>query len=130
MSATTDPKQDWVTRVLGYKFTAGRGDRLAEALEVWQSARAKVVQQLTRLAVAIKQGTDPDKNGAVADIAALIKNITPQPATLAAAKELESYLNSEDLIDAAEIHSIYAPPLGVRAPLLAALGQVKHELSA
>ena len=130
MPETTDPKQDWITHFLGYKFAAGGGDGLADALEVWQSARAKVVQQLTSLAIAIKQGTDPGKDGAVADIAALIKNIAPQPATLAAVEELESYLNSEDLIDAAEIPSIYAPPLSVRAPLLTTLGQVKRALGA
>jgi hypothetical protein len=130
MSATTDPKQDWIASVLGYKFAAGDSVVLAESLAVWQSARTKVVQQLTGMAVAIKRGTDPDKDGAVADIAALIKNITPRPATSAVVKELESYLNSEDLVDAAEIPSMYAPPLNVRAPLLAALGQVKRALGA
>lgn len=134
-------RDNWILRVLHldvrgaathHKSQGGGAqaqDHAKTALAVWRSTRANVVTQLQTLGRAIQSGGDPEARDAVDLIATLIGTLPEQPVTAQNVDELESYLVTDDVIDAAEMPSIYGPALRVRAPLLQALGEVKRALS-
>lgn len=101
---------------------------LTPALTGWQTAREKAAGQLRQLATAIAGSKDPETKEALILVNAIIKNLTAKPDTPQAVKELESYLQADDIVKEAEIPNPWGVTVELRSPLLKALQPIKQAL--
>jgi len=100
------------------------------AMAVWQKARAAAIDQLRGLGAAIKAAKDPEADQALIVLEAIVKNLTETPATAQMVKELERYIETDDIVTEAELPNPFGPALSLRAPLLEALAPLKAGLEA
>ena len=98
---------------------------LRAALADWQKVRQGVVDDLRKLCGAVAKTPHPKLKEAIVMINAVIKNLTPEPATLQQVKELERYLKQDDVV--ADVSNL---ALDIREPLLASLNTLKPQLQA
>jgi hypothetical protein len=122
MTATrTDAQDAWVERVLGVRRAAGGpGDEMAN----WKARREAVVASLRAISAEIAAQKHPSSAKAIIEIQAVIKNLTPEPASLQQVKELQTYIDSDQVVnDVSELAE------DIRTPLLGALGKLSAVLA-
>ena len=90
-------------------------------LAAWQSARQDAVDDIEEVIDAIKESADPDGKQVEIVLASIVKNLTESPATQQQYDELLRYVQSDDVLTAAEEVPAGYGTLDLRAPLLAAL---------
>ena len=121
-SSTDDPKAEWVERVLGFRVQRSSP---ATGLAGWQAARGQAVASLKALEDAVRRGGDPDADSAVILLRAIRANLTEAPTTSRQVDELDRYLSSDDIVEAAETPNTYGVRVDIRAPLLKALAGLR-----
>jgi hypothetical protein len=95
------------------------------ALAAWQAARDQVVAEIRKAAAAIAATRDPYARGAIIELQAVIKNLTPKPDTPQAVAELERYLQTDPVVTGVEDLPAAVATVRVRQPLLGALAALK-----
>jgi len=84
----------------------------------WKAARERVVAQITAVARNVAATGDPDARGVIIELQSIVKNLTAEPRTPQSVAELLRYLDTDDVIVAAE----EVPPrfgvLEIREPLV------------
>jgi hypothetical protein len=95
------------------------------ALAAWQAARDQVVADIRKAAAAIAATRDPYARGAIIELQAVIKNLTPKPDTPQAVAELQRYLQTDPVVADVEGLPAAVATLRVRQPLLSALAALK-----
>ena len=101
----------------------------ADSLAMWQTARAAAITRLRGIGAAIKAAKDPEADQALIVLEAVAKNLTESPATAQTVRELERYLETDEIVAEAELPNPFGPTLSLRAPLLAALAPLKAQLA-
>ena len=143
MAEALDRKSDWVTRVLGFSFSAGPGAAESPPMEtdpsdtaapngmaVWKAARAKAISALQALESAIRDMKDPESDAAIILLRAIRANLTVEPATSRQVDELERYIMTDDIIEEAQDPNGFGFEVELRAPLLAALEGLRRDQAA
>ncbi len=87
-----------------------------------------MVSQLRRLKAAITASKDPESAPAIILVDAIVKNLTPEPGSMNAVKELERYVGTDDIIEVAESPNGFGIPVAIRSTLLPALGSLRRSL--
>ena len=124
-------QQAWVTRVLGVSAGgAGGGGILSSVLDGWSRSRTAVVAQLKQLESAIRAMKDPLSDEAVILIRAIAANLTAIPDSKQRVAELRRYLDTDRIIDDAELENGFGITIRIRAPLLPALDALDKALAA
>ena len=93
------------------------------ALSTFLTFSAEVVEDLRQLAAAVAKEPHPKLREAIIKINAVMKNLTPEPATLQQVNELERYLTQDDVV--ADVSDL---AFDMREPLLDALKALKPQL--
>jgi hypothetical protein len=101
-----------------------------EGQEKWRAARSAAVAALTNLEGAVRKSSHPDRDGAIIMLRAIRANLPETPDTPQKVGELERYLTTDDIVDAAETPNVFGVNLALRAPLLEALAAVRAQLNA
>jgi hypothetical protein len=101
-----------------------------EGQEKWRAARSAAVAALTNLEGAVRKSSHPDRDGAIIMLRAIRANLPETPDTPQKVGELERYLTTDDIIDAAETPNVFGVNLALRAPLLEASAAVRAQLNA
>ncbi len=116
----------WVERVLGVRV-ATAGAPAGAAMKLWQEKRAATIAALKLLQDQIVTSEDPEAPRATILIQAIIKNLTPEPATLQSVIELERYVTEDDIIQDVERPNPFGVDVQVRAALLPAITQLREQ---
>jgi hypothetical protein len=119
-AATTEAQEAWVERVLGIRRAAGGpGNEMAN----WKARREAVVASLKAISAEIAAQKHPSSTKAIIEIQAVIKNLTPEPASLQQVKELQTYIDGDQVVnDVSELaEDIRTPLLGALSKLSAAM---------
>ena len=96
-------------------------------LKEWQIARAKAVADLRKVATAIAKTKDPEALSLVQILEAVVKNLPLNPDNPQAVGELAKYLETEEVILAAEqAPPEYGGPLTIRDPLVHAVKKLSQ----
>lgn len=97
----------------------------ALAMEQWKAERAAAIEALRKVAADVAAAKHPASAKAVVELQAVIKNLTPEPATLQQVASLQTWLANDDVVrDVCELAE------DVSAPLLAALDELQSALTA
>lgn len=97
----------------------------SNAMAEWKRRHAAAVAALRAVAGRIVAARHPSSAAAVVEIQAVVKNLTPEPATLRQVDELQRWLAQDDVVsDVCELAE------DIRTPLLQALAQLRGQLSA
>jgi len=121
----------WVQRVLGVAPGGGAaGAGLPAALAQWRDRRADVVGTLRSLEAAIRAMKHPRGDGAIILVRAISANLTAVPESPRQVAELRRYLETDDIIDDAELENGFGIPVRIRAPLLPALAALERAMAA
>ena len=99
------------------------------SLQIWTVARGNAVDQLEKLVQAFEQSDHPKAKEGVILLQAIIKNLTPRPATATQVAELSRYLESDDIISEAEMPNPFGFKVSIRSPLQNALAEVKKHVA-
>jgi hypothetical protein len=126
MANDNDLQMKWVQRVLGVTVSASATLPSGDAMRAWQSARAAAVASLRALSVEIVKSEDPEARDAIVLVQAIIKNLTPEPASAQAVVELERYISTDEIIDDAEYPNPFGIDVQLRAPLLPVLATLRQ----
>ncbi|TAK84503.1 MAG: hypothetical protein EPO12_04330 [Aquabacterium sp.] len=107
------------------KKDAARDDvALRQALDGWKQAREAAVTTLKDVAKEIAVLRDAEANKAIIELNAVIKNLTPEPASARQVAELIRYVDKDDVVlDVSDFAS------DIRTPLLRALARL-HQATA
>ena len=158
MGAVSPQRQaydDWVTRVLQFRFPAPEAEpteppapppgfdpgapdphRLPAAgaelkgMALWQSERSKAIAALDGLAAAFRATDHPDRDGGVLLLLAVRANLTEVPATAQQLDELQRYLDTDDVVEAAELPNPFGVHVALREPLSRAIASLRADLAA
>lgn len=96
-------------------------ERARAALEEWQAARASAIDDIEEVIEAVRATEDPDARAVEIELRSIVANLTESPDTPQAVAELRRWLESDDVITAAEEVPAHYGSLDLRAPLLVAL---------
>lgn len=96
-------------------------ERARAALDEWQSARAAAIDDIEEVIEAVRETGDPDARAVEIQLRSIIANLTEAPDTPQAVAELRRWLETDDVITAAEEVPAHYGSLDLRAPLLVAL---------
>lgn len=108
----------------GGKTGGGEAAR-AQALQDWKTRRAAAVSSLKAVATQVAAAKHASSAKAVIELQAVIKNLTPEPASLQQVRELQRWLADDDVVtDVCELAE------DIRTPLLGALDQLRDALAA
>jgi hypothetical protein len=108
----------------GSKAGGGEAAR-AQALEAWKTRRAAAVSSLKAVATQVAAAKHASSAKAVIELQAVIKNLTPEPASLQQVKDLQRWLADDDVVtDVCELAE------DIRTPLLGALDQLHDAIAA
>jgi len=125
------PRDAWVLRVLGFDPTkATNGSGLKPALERWAQSRAAVIGQLKQLETAIRAMNDPLADEAIILVKAISANLTAAPDSKRAVAELRRYLETDSIIDDAELENGFGITVRIRDPLIPALDALDRAMVA
>jgi hypothetical protein len=118
----TGAKKEWVERVLGVPLEAKAP---GAAMTNWKKQREAAVGSLRETATKIAAAKHPSSAKAIIEIQAVIKNLTGEPSSLQQVKELQRYIDSDQVVyDVSELAE------NIRTPLLDALSLLSKELAA
>jgi len=129
-----DAKAAWVLRVLSVDVTrAAAAVRTEESgatkdlpgLSAWQAARAAAVQSLQQLEVAFRAMKEPEVPKAIILVRAIRAQLTERPDTMQKVQELQRFIEQDQTVSEAEIPNGFGFKVSLRAPLLAALSQLR-----
>ncbi len=96
-----------------------------DAMTSWKTRRAAAVTALKAVAAQIAETRHASSARAIIEIQAVVKNLTPEPASLQQVTELQRYLATDDVVtDVCELAE------DIRAPLLDALAELRAKLVA
>jgi len=113
---------------------AGNDDLRAQsrdtALAQWQTARGDALTALRQLENAFRNMQHAASDRAIILLRAIQANLTAAPTSLAQIAELENYLNTDRIITEAEMPNGFGFKVQLRAPLLAALTELRHAAGA
>ena len=126
-------KYAWVQRVLGVEVKrTGNGASSAhdKAMQNWTSARKVVLASLSSLEKFIRAMNDPLSNDAIILLKAISANLTAVPETPRQIDELKRYLQTDSIIDDAEIPNGFGIDVEIREPLMSALLQIEQSVTA
>jgi hypothetical protein len=98
---------------------------LGVAMKGWQTARVDVINSLRKLETAIQKDSHPQGLRAIVLLESICKQLTLSPDTLPKIKAVESYLQSDDIIGAAEEPNRFGIAVKIRQPLLNELQGLK-----
>lgn len=108
----------------GSKAGGGEAAR-AQALQDWKTRRAAAVSSLKAVATQVAAAKHASSAKAVIELQAVIKNLTPEPASLQQVRELQRWLADDDVVtDVCELAE------DIRTPLLGALDQLHDAIAA
>jgi hypothetical protein len=129
MDAGADVRAEWVFRVLGCRVSQRPAPPLAasRAMVGWQAARGAAIASLKALEAAFRAMDQPESTPAIILLRAIQANLTPEPATPAQVRELAAYINTDDVIQEAEMPNGLGVKVELRRPLLLALAALKRE---
>ncbi|MBL8360913.1 MAG: hypothetical protein JNN18_10525 [Rubrivivax sp.] len=96
-------------------------ERTRAALDEWQAARASAIDDIEEVIEAVRETGDPDARAVEVELRSIVSNLTESPDTPQAVAELRRWLESDDVITAAEEVPAHYGSLDLRAPLLVAL---------
>lgn len=96
-------------------------ERFRAALDEWQAARASAIDDIEEVIEAVRETGDPDARAVEIELRSIVANLTESPDTPQAVAELRRWLESDDVITAAEEVPAHYGSLDLRAPLLVAL---------
>lgn len=125
-AVATDVQNTWIERVLGVRFApgGGGGGGRDEAMALWKSRREAAIKSLRATASKIAAAKHPSSSKAIIEIQAVTMNLTAEPATMQQVKELQTYLDTDQVvIDVSELAE------NIRTPLLDALSKLSAELA-
>lgn len=91
------------------------------AMAGWRAARQAAIDDIDDVIEAVRATGDPDASKVEIELKAIIANLTENPDTPQAVAELRRWLESDDVITAAEEVPPHYGALDLRRPLLAAL---------
>lgn len=142
-SADLEQKAKWILRVLSLDMSRERGPALvADAgplghatvapdgdeipgLAAWQTARAAAVQSIDQLEAAFRTMDEPEVPQAIILLAAIRAQLTPKPDTQQKVEALRRYIEQDTKIEEAEMPNGFGFTVSLRAPLLAALSNLR-----
>lgn len=108
----------------GAPLPTGSGGK-DKAMASWKTSRAAAVSSLKGVATQVAEAKHASSAKAIIELQAVIKNLTPEPATLAQVTELQRWLESDDVVsDVCELSE------DIRTPLLGALTELRTALAA
>jgi hypothetical protein len=122
-------QQEWTQRVLGIATAGTASAKPLPGLLAWQEEREAAIGRLRQLSAAINSTGDSEARDAIILVQAIIKNLTAKPDTPQAVKELENWLNTDDILEDAEAPNPFGIELNVRAPLLGALAKLRADFA-
>jgi hypothetical protein len=122
-------KQAWVLKVLGHDFQAAGGGGLKQAQAQWTQRRSAVVADLAALEKAIRGMEHPRADDAIILVKAISANLTVAPDSKRSVAELRRYLETDSIIDDAEMPNGFGIDVKIRAPLMPALEALDHVLA-
>jgi hypothetical protein len=93
-----------------------------DAMAAWGNARAAARKSLAALDSALGKSTHPKRDRARIILKAIAANLTETPDTPQKVQALKAYIETDDVIDAAETPNAFAIPIKLKEPLLEALG--------
>jgi hypothetical protein len=130
--AAADKGLDGLQTLLGrVRELAAKVPEANGALKGWQTARAQAINDLRKVATAIARTRDPEAAKMVMFLEAVVKNLPLNPSGPQAFAELARYIETDDVIPAAEqAPPHYGGPLKIRQPLLDAVRQLQQGASA
>ena len=102
---------------------------LPQALANYDAARTTVMERLDRLAAAIQSTGHPKTDAALIEVKAVRANLTAKPDTLNAARALERYLETDDVVPDVDSPNPYGISVRAQATLLPAVYDLVHCLS-
>ncbi len=124
-------KRDWIERVLGIGGAGAKpGGGIAAALAQWTSSRAEVLGQLKQLEGALRAMNDPLSDPAIILVKAIASNLTATPDSKQKVAELRSYIETDSIIDDAELENGFGFTVSIRAPLTPVLDALDRALAA
>ena len=128
---TRTPQDEWVWRTFGFdpRAPAGPGDG-AKGQAAWTEARSAVVSTLDELARAIAAMKNPLGDKAIILVRSISANLTAAPSSRREVQELRRYLETDSVIDDAELPNGFGIEVRIRAPLLHALDLLDRSLPA
>lgn len=124
-------RDSWLSKVLGFDApgrAAGGGLKAAQAQ--WAQSRGDVLGQLQALEKAIRAMEHPQGDPAIILVRAISANLTASLADKRSVAELRRYLETDSIIDDAELPNGFGIEVSIRAPLTQALDALDRELVA
>ena len=124
-------KDAWILKVLGLDTNAGAsGGDLKAAQAGWAKSRGAVVGVLKELETAIRAMKDPLGDPAIVLVKSISANLTVVPETKQSINELRRYLETDSVIDDAELENGFGIDIKIRAPLTSALDALDRAIAA
>jgi hypothetical protein len=96
-------------------------------MALWQAERGTALASLKKLEGAFRAMKEPEVDRAIILLRAIQANLTAAPTTPAQVRELEAYLNTDRIIQEAEMPNGFGFKVELRKPLLAALAGLRGE---
>jgi hypothetical protein len=155
-SAQRQSRDGWLARVLGVSLATARtappglpppgaapdassdGPRprtraakpALTGIALWRAEREKAVAALTALEAAFRGTDHPERDQGIILLRAVRANLTETPATPQQIDELQRYLDTDDVVEAAELPNTFGVHVELREPLLKALAGLRPEHAA
>lgn len=94
-------------------------------MATWKTRRTAAVNSLKAVATQVAEAKHDSSAKAIIELQAVIKNLVPEPSTLAQVSELQRWLENDDVVsDVCELSD------DIRTPLLGALTELRTALAA